>query len=65
MCLSKSPDIPAPPPPPQEIKQPDTGAMMDKSKRNRAGMASGSLLTGPSGVAQGALNTSKTSLLGQ
>ena len=63
MCLS-SPSIPTPPPP-QEIKQPDVATLTDKAKRNRSGMASGSLLTGPSGVPQGSLTTGKTSLLGQ
>ena len=61
MCLS-SPSIPTTPPP-QEIKQPDVAALTDKAKRNRSGMASGSLLT--SGVPQGSLTTGKTSLLGQ
>jgi hypothetical protein len=60
-----SPNIPPPPPPPQEIKQPDSAAMTDKAKRNRAGMVGGSLLTGPSGVATGAMTTARTSLLGQ
>lgn len=60
MCMS--PDIPAPPPPPQEIKQPDSAALLDKGKRNRAGITGGSLLTGPSGVATAA--TGRTSLLG-
>lgn len=65
MCMS-SPDIPPPPPPPQEVKQPDSGALRDRARRNRAGgMTSGSLLTGPSGVAQGALTTGRTTLLGQ
>jgi hypothetical protein len=64
MCMS-SPNIPAPPPPPQEVKQPDSAALTDKARRNRAGMAGGSLLTGPSGIASGALTTGKTSLLGQ
>jgi len=61
MCMS-SPDIPAPPPPVQDVKQPDSAAMVDKSRRNRAGIVGGSLLTGPSGVATAA--TAKTSLLG-
>jgi hypothetical protein len=60
-----SPNIPPPPPAPQEIKQPDSAAMTDKAKRNRAGMVGGSLLTGPSGVATGAMTTARTSLLGQ
>ncbi len=65
MCMS-SPNIPPPPPPPQEIKQPDQAQMSANMRRNRAGaMMGGSLLTGPSGVAQGALTTGKTSLLGQ
>lgn len=62
MCMS-SPDIPPPPPPPQEVKQPDSAALADKARRNRnVGMAGGSLLTGPSGIAAPA--TAKTSLLG-
>lgn len=64
MCGS-SPDIPPPPPPPQEAKAPDTATVKDKSRRNRAGMVSDSLLTGPSGVAQGSLTTGKATLLGQ
>lgn len=64
MCMS-SPDIPPPPPPPQEIKQPDSANLRDSARRNRAGMMGGSLLTGPSGIAQGALTTGRTSLLGQ
>ena len=61
MCMSP-PDIPAPPPAPQEIKQPDSSALLDKSKKNRAGIVGGSLLTGPSGVATA--STGRTSLLG-
>lgn len=62
MCMS-TPDIPPPPPPVQETKQPDAGALMDKSRRNRTGMiGGGSLLTGPSGVA--GAPTGRTSLLG-
>ena len=64
MCLSK-PNIPPPPPPPQEVKQPDTVNLRDSARRNRSGMAGGSLLTGPSGIAQGALPTGKATLLGQ
>lgn len=64
MCLSK-PNIPPPPPPPQEIKQPDISNLRDSARRNRSGMAGGSLLTGPSGVAPGALPTGKATLLGQ
>lgn len=64
MCLSK-PNIPPPPPPPQEVKQPDSAALRDSARRNRSGMAGGSLLTGPSGIAPGALTTGKATLLGQ
>lgn len=66
MCMS-SPDIPAPPPPAQEVKQPETQALKDSARRNRAtaAMGGGSLLTGPSGIAPGGLTTGKTSLLGQ
>lgn len=63
MCMS-SPSIPAPPPPPQEVKQPDSANLSANARRNRAGgMTSGSLLTGPSGA--GAAPTSRTTLLGQ
>ena len=64
MCLSK-PNIPPPPPPPQEAKAPDSAVLRDSARRNRSGVAGGSLLTGPSGVAPGALPTDKTTLLGQ
>lgn len=63
MCMS-SPNIPPPPPPPQEVKQPDSANLTDKAKRNRAGIVGGSLLTGPSGVAPGAMTTGKSTLLG-
>lgn len=63
MCMS-SPNIPPPPPPPQEVKQPDSANLTDKAKRNRAGIVGGSLLTGPSGVATGAMTTGKSTLLG-
>lgn len=68
MCLAKPniPPPPPPPPPPQEIKQPDISSLRDSARRNRAGgMAGGSLLTGPSGIAPGALPTGRTTLLGQ
>lgn len=65
MCMS-SPNIPPPPPPPQEIKQPETQALKDSARRNRTSgaMGGGSLLTGPSGIASGALTTGKSTLLG-
>lgn len=61
MCMS-SPDIPAPPPPPQEAKAPD--AMSERRKVRKVGMGGGSLLTGPSGVATSAQNTGGATLLG-
>jgi hypothetical protein len=40
--------------------------MNTNARRNRTGgMMGGSLLTGPSGVAQGAMTTGRTTLLGQ
>ena len=63
MCLSK-PNLPTPQTP-QEVKQPDSAALMSNAKKNRTGgMAGGSLLTGPSGVTNAAASTGKTSLLG-
>lgn len=62
MCMS-SPSVPAPPPPPQEFKQPDNLAGADRRKR-AAGMGSGTLLTGATGVASGSLNTGGSTLLG-
>ena len=65
MCLAKTPNIPPPPPPPQEAKAPDVSQLRDSARRNRSGMAGGSLLTGPAGIAPGALPTGKATLLGQ
>ena len=63
MC--SSPDIPPPAPPVQDIKQPETQVLKENARRNRSGMAGGSsLLTGPSGIASGAVSTGRTSLLG-
>ena len=61
MCMS-SPDIPPPAPPPQEGKAPDSVAQRRKTKQ--AGMGGGTLLTSPSGVANHALHTGGTTLLG-
>lgn len=60
MCMSK-PNVPAPPPPPQEVKQPDTISAM-RSKRKQG--VAGTMLTGPAGVAAGSLNTGGTMLTG-
>lgn len=64
MCMS-SPNIPAPPPPPQAVKQPGQAAMTESARRNRnpGAMSGGSLLTGPMGVASAP--TGRTTLLGQ
>jgi hypothetical protein len=43
----------------------DGANMANKAKRNRAGMAGGSLLTGPAGVAPAAMTTGRATLLGQ
>lgn len=61
MCLSK-PKIPAPPPPPQDIKAPDQLAT-SKGRRKPVGMG-GTMLTGSQGVASGSLNTGGSTLLG-
>ena len=62
MCLSK-PDIPAPPPPPQASKTPDT-LSAKRSARKAGGMGQGTVLTGPQGIASSSLNTGGTTLLG-
>lgn len=62
MCMS-SPKMPAPTPPPQEVKQPDSAVLRDQARRNRGGMAMPSLLTGPSGAASAPVG--RTTLLGQ
>lgn len=62
MCTSK-PSVPAPPPPPQDVKTPDTMSAK-RSTRRAGGMGGSTLLTGPTGVASGALNTGGVTLLG-
>lgn len=63
MCMP-TPKIPTPQAP-QEVKQPDIADLKDSARRNRTGgMTGGSLLTGPSGVANAAASTGRTSLLG-
>ena len=67
MCMS-SPSIPAPPPPPpppQDIKAPDLNSVRKKTPGADAPIAGGTLLTGPSGVANNSLNVGGgSSLLG-
>ena len=63
MCFSK-PSIPGPPPPVQEVKPADTANAATRRTQKRSGMAGGSLLTGPSGIAPQTVNTGGTSLLG-
>jgi hypothetical protein len=60
MC--STPDIPPPPPPPQDAKQADP--MQARRGKRKTPMGGGSLLTGPSGVAQGASNLGGSTLLG-
>lgn len=62
MCMS-SPDIPPPPPPPQEVKSADSMAVR-RRQRQATGMASPTLLTGPSGVRSSSYTTGGTTLLG-
>lgn len=67
MCMSDSPAIPAavaPPPPPQDSKAPDIAAVRRKPSNAQSGIAGGTLLTGPSGIANNTLNTGGGSLLG-
>ena len=62
MCLA--PDIPTPQAPPatQDAKPADT--MQARRAKRAAAPVGGSLLTGPSGVAQGASNLGGSTLLG-
>lgn len=61
MCTS-TPKMPAPTPPPQEVKQPDS--MATRRRRQQTGMGGGTLLTGPSGVASSGLNLGGSTVLG-
>lgn len=63
MCMSKSPSAP---PALQQVQQPDFVAMA-AARKKAAGMdlGGGTLLTGPSGIANGAMNTAAPTLLGQ
>ena len=60
MC--SSPNIPAPPPPPQSAKMPDS--MGARRKARNPMLTTGTLLTGPGGVAPGTSNTAGSTLLG-
>lgn len=60
MCVS-APKMPAPTPPPQEVKQPDN---INARRKVRPMAGAGTLLTGPSGVASTSLNTGGSTLLG-
>lgn len=56
-----------PPPPPQAGKDPDLAMMRSRNAaaRGPAGGYSGTLLTGPTGVAPGSLSLGSSTLLGQ
>lgn len=60
MCGS-SPNIPPPPPPVQDAKEPD---QRGRRRRTTNTTNSGTLLTGPSGVAPGTANLGGSTLLG-
>ncbi|GEM_PF-3713785 len=63
MCLPSAPKIDTPPPP-QMAKEPDTAMLKSDARRNRSAMTGGSLLTSPTGVANAAASTGRTTLLG-
>ena len=63
MCITKTPSIPKPKPL-QEAKTPNSVDMLSKRKQRQAGMTGGTILTSPSGVAAGAMNTGANTLLG-
>lgn len=60
MCMSSN--IPSTPPPPQDAKDPDT-VLTRKIKPVGMG-GNGTMLTGPTGVAPGSVNTGSNTLLG-
>ncbi len=60
--LNNATVIPAPPPPPQEGKLPDT--MATRRRTRNAPLQGGTLLTAPSGVAGNSLNMGGATLLG-
>lgn len=57
-----SPDVPPPPAPVQDVKQPE--AVLNKRKAGQANMAGGTLLTSPTGITRSALTTGAPTLLG-
>ena len=61
MCMS-SPSVQTPDAP-QETKQPDIAAVI-ASRKKSGQLAGGTLLTGPSGIANNTTNTGATTLLG-
>lgn len=73
MCIS-TPSMPAPvevaappPPPPKALEKAPQQQAVGRRKPgavNTAGMAGGSLLTGPAGIQASALNTGGSTLLG-
>lgn len=69
MCLIKTPSMsmPAPQEPTrmQEAKAPEQASTARKRMAAAGGMASGTLLTGPSGVENNSLMLGKSTLLGQ
>lgn len=56
-----SPSVPPPPPPPQDAKPADS---IESRRAQRKTGPAATVLTGPAGVAQGALNTGGNTLLG-
>jgi hypothetical protein len=62
MCTS-TPKMPAPAPPPQEVKQPDAIGTRRRTQQ-KYGMGAGTMLTSPSGVASGGPNLGSSTLLG-
>ncbi len=49
----------------QNMKSPDTGAMMSAAMMSGKGGVSGTMLTGPQGIEKDKLNTKRSTLLGQ
>jgi hypothetical protein len=63
MC--SSPKMPPPPPAPvkpQEARAPDVSGIYRSKKKDQTPIVGGTLLTGPTGIDNAALNTGKTLL---